>query len=223
MKNQGGKRVSPAEQVVSESCFYCPQCNLKLKKESDLEEHVKSEHREKPSCPFCLVGFHNLGALRSHIEQHHGENTPISRETRHSNQPQSGRQAVKRGICIFFLQSQGCKKGNNCDFSHERGGQYSSVKIRKVCRNGPHSNWKPRCRYVHPEDGEIIPPREESRAHRVESRVLREEDRRPSVQDFRSPNHSQPPPENILRNYPVLGQPEKLSMFRPWTNTDGSH
>ena len=109
---------------------------------------MRREHSNYPSCPFCLIGFYNQLALNQHIENYHSENTQIVREKRQ----------VKRGICIFFLQPRGCKKGPDCDFTHQRGGQFRSIKVRKLCCDGPQCSWKPRCRYVHPEDGEPIPP-----------------------------------------------------------------
>ena len=37
--------------------------------------------------------------------------------------------------------------------------QEGIVKVRKMCRNGPMCSWKPGCRYVHPEEGEMMPQR----------------------------------------------------------------
>ena len=58
--------------------------------------------------------------------------------------------------------------------------------MRKLCRDGPQCSWKPRCRYVHPEDGESIPPwvSRQDRAHRVETSHPRE-DIRPSREEAR--------------------------------------
>ena len=200
MKNQGSRRTSPVVEAVSVKQFRCPQCNFKCEQENMLHDHVKKEHREFPSCPFCLVGLTNQASLKRHVELYHNENTPISRE-----RGLSGGHQVKRGPCIFFQQPRGCKKGSDCDFSHERGVQYNTVKVRKLCRNGPGCTWKPRCRYVHMEDGEVIPPRFQKEVARVripgEERTLQREEPRPG---FGTPNLSQPPPTFTMRNYPVL-------------------
>ena len=123
------------------------------------------------------------------------------------------RPTVKRGICIFFLQPRGCKKGLNCDFSHDKNEQYSNVKVPKVCHNGQGCSWKPRCRYVHLEDGETIPPR----APRGEGRTTREVVRRSYTREgFGRQDYRQTPPENTMTNYPNLNQPQNPSMFIPW-------
>ena len=212
MKEQGGRRQSPGEQADFTVKIYCPQCNFTCRQKSELTEHVKMNHSHLPSCPFCLIGFFNQPSLRKHNEEYHNENTPIIRE-----RPVSGRQerpSVKRGVCIFFLQPRGCKKGMNCDFSHEKSVQYSSFKVPKMCRNGPGCTWKPRCRYVHAEDGETIPPR----TPRAGSGSTREGTR---VEDFVQDLH-QPPPGNNMANYPGLGQAQNPNMFRPWMGTETS-
>ena len=64
--------------------------------------------------------------------------------------------------CAFIHQENGCKKKDKCDFSHDQScNDQVNNKVPKVCWNGPRCRWKPRCRYVYPEDGEVIPPREE--------------------------------------------------------------
>ena len=103
---------------------------------------------------------------------------------------------------------------------------------------------KPRCRYVHTEDGEIIPPRmnrEEPRVQREEVWVTREEGRLPmgdvrvtreegtlprkevrvtrteaSRQGFVNPASLQPPPENTMKNYPVLKRPQSSDWLKLW-------
>ena len=211
-------------------------------------------HDQKPSCPFCLIGFTNQGALMKHVEQSHGENTPVIRENtpvirentpviREKRLPINQREK-RKGSCIFYLQSRGCKKGSQCDFSHDRDSHYTIVKIRKECRNGSDCTWKPRCRYVHTEVGEIIPPRfnrEEPRVQREEVRVTREEGRLPmgevrvtreegtlprkevrvtrteaSRQGFVNPASLQPPPENTMKNYPVLKRPQSSDWLKLW-------
>ena len=80
LKNQGGRRTSPAEKTSNSNSFKCPQCNFTTKGKSELEEHVRREHSKYPSCPFCLIGFYNRLALNQHIENYHSENTQIVRE-----------------------------------------------------------------------------------------------------------------------------------------------
>ena len=176
LKNHGSRRNSPMEKASVSNTIKCPQCNFTSSHNNEVEAQVKKEHGTQPSCPFCLVGFHHLGALKRHIEQNHKESTPVTREARHR---------VSKNPCIFFLQRRGCKKGQNCDFSHVSGESYQVIKIQKLCLNGLGCNWKPRCRYVHPEDGEIIQPR-----------VSREQGGRPHPreQGFGHLNCNQPPP-----------------------------
>ena len=180
----------------------CPQCNFTTSETSQLDDHVMKEHINHPSCPFCLVGYQNQGALRKHIGDRHNDNKQIVRERRQSN----------KGPCIFYLQPRGCKKGTKCDFSHERGAQHTSIKVCELCLNGPGCTWTPRCRYVHPEDGEIIPPR----APRQEARDRREEGGRPlsCEQGLGAQDLSHPPPGNTMRHFPVLGLPQRPSVFR---------
>ena len=65
----------------------------------------------------------------------------------------------KKGICAFFLQPRGCKKGSDCDFLHEQNNKTMVTKVRKACRNGLTCFWKPGCKFLHPEDGDVMPPR----------------------------------------------------------------
>ena len=57
------------------------------------------------------------------------------------------------------MQPRGCKKGSKCDFSHERVGNNQVEKLPKLCQNSRMCSWKPRCRYIHPEDGKTLPER----------------------------------------------------------------
>ena len=81
-----------------------------------------------------------------------------------------------------------------------------------MCFNGPNCTWKPRCRYVHPEDGEFIPPRADRQVTGLQSRVPGGEERRD--QGFVLPEINQPPPGLTMGNYPALGQPMRASVFR---------
>ena len=230
MKNQGGRRSSPVEQTSPSPWVRCPQCNYKTRQNNDLKNHVRAQHDQKPSCLFCLIGFTNQDVLLRHIEQNHSENTSVVRENIHIRNDEK-----KRGPCIFFLQPRGCKKGSQCDFSHDRDSINSIVKVPKMCRNGPGCSWKPRCRYIHTEDGETIPPRatweearvpregartsrEEARVPRQEARVPREEVRRTeaNMQGFVTTACSQPPPGYTMSNFPGLGQPKSPEWLRRW-------
>ena len=53
------------------------------------------------------------------------------------------------------------------------------MKVRKMCKNGTMCLWKPGCRYIHPEDGEVMPQRE---------------------QGFLLPDITKPPPEYKLKS-----------------------
>ena len=210
MKKQGGGRNSPVEEA---STFRCPQCNYRSGRDTELQNHVKNKHSILTSCPFCLVGFINQDVLRKHIEEQHSENTEVVREKRSSVRRES------RGPCIFFLQPRGCKKGNSCDFSHKHEAQYSSVKVPKYCYNGPRCNWKPRCRYVHPEEGEIIPPWTSRPGQGGQGRegTGGGEHRRGQfiVEGFGRQDLNQPPPGFTMRNYPVLEQTQRPNGLRP--------
>ena len=78
---------------------------------------------------------------------------------------------------------------------------------------------------MHPEDGEIIPPRpqvtrEDVRAPREENRAPREESESSgsNVQDFGEVVFRQLPPGYTMGNYPVMGQPQNQSVFKPRMN-----
>ena len=61
---------------------------------------------------------------------------------------------------VFFLDCLGCFKGDACDFDHSEGAlAMPVVKVPKLCRDREACVWKPRCKYIHPEDGEVIPAR----------------------------------------------------------------
>ena len=62
--------------------------------------------------------------------------------------------------CSYFGSRYGCRKGDQCDYDHSESAQAKPVvKVRKLCRNGESCVWTPRCRYVHPENGEVLPVR----------------------------------------------------------------
>ena len=150
MKSTGGKRNSPAEQATQRKLFPCHLCDFSSESQSVWDKHLKEQHRNVFTCPFCDNTFRELNIVKKHIFEAHKENgTRVNKSTK--NTP-----------CTFFSQVNGCKKKENCDFSHDlTNNDNKNNKVPKHCWNGPMCRWKPRCRYVHPEDGETIPPREE--------------------------------------------------------------
>ena len=172
MKLQGARRTSPTASAENQKLIKCPQCNFSSAVKSHIEKHVQNKHGSLPNCPFCHIGFLNVGALKRHIGNTHKEDVE-SVATRPSvliQRSETGSN-VSRGPCIFYMQPQGCKKGAMCDFSHDTGRQLPKVaKIPKLCYNGRDCTWKPRCRYLHPEDGETMPVR-----------IAKEGGRRPQV------------------------------------------
>ena len=204
MKLQGGIRSTPTENPLNQVVHRCPQCDYITQDKTTLEKHVKEVHSNQPTCPFCSVGFTNHLVLRKHIDQIHkektlqifrsGEQDNNSAVQSSSSQVQiSGTIKRKRGICAFFLQPRGCKKGSDCDFSHE---QTKIFKVRKLCRNGQGCSWKPGCKYIHLEDGEVMPPREQK------------------VQGFVMPDLSQPPPAFNLASSTDFPNMRKESVLR---------
>ena len=62
--------------------------------------------------------------------------------------------------CSYFNSKNGCRKGEFCDFDHSQAAQaIPVVKVPKLCKNGESCGWTPRCKYVHPENGEVLPTR----------------------------------------------------------------
>ena len=155
--------------------------------------------------------MNNLNALKRHINIKHNEgrqyvqtrqNVPIQGNVTNTN--------VKQKLCAFYQQPRGCKKGLNCDFSNDANiNQNPIVKVPKLCYNGLACTWKPRCRYVHPEDGEAIPTRAARGEGNQGVQGLQ------SNQDFVSPDISQVPPGYSLtnmRDFPGLPQSQ---VWRP--------
>ena len=181
---------------------------------------MKEVHTNYPSCPFCYLGFTNHQVLRNHIDQMHedktlkrvqGSNTNINRtnsavitdntvQSTNREVHNNSRSERKRGICAFFPQPRGCKKGLNCDFSHEQNGNNTLVKVPKLCMNGQRCLWKPRCRYIHPEDGEVMPQRVQ----------------RNQVQGFVLPDLATPPPGYSLASSTDFPGLQSIKVVRPW-------
>ena len=186
-------------------------------------------HTTHPNCPFCQAGFNNLSALKKHIESYHKESEPISRP---SVITQKVTGSKPQAICVFNLQPNGCKKGLNCDFSHEIGSHQQNVmKVPKNCDNGPSCRWKPRCRYIHEEEGETIPrraPRTGGRGSQVKNCFWSATEcprggpgtcsyaHVPQVvnQGFPTIDVSQPPPITSMAEFPGLPPPVRPSVFR---------
>ena len=60
--------------------------------------------------------------------------------------------------CHFVGTRRGCIKGDSCNFDHSKEALAKPVvKVYKLCQNKEACAWKPRCKYIHPEDGDIIP------------------------------------------------------------------
>ena len=127
MKNQGGRRSSPAEQVVQAPCIYCTQCNFKARNKSEMDEYMKRTRMHMPTGPFYLLtGRTGTDPLPK------GGNASSS----------CNQEAAKMAYHVIFLTMQFTKKAQ---------------KVPKLCFNGPMCTWKPGCLYIHPEDGDIMP------------------------------------------------------------------
>ena len=225
MRLQGGRRTTPAD--APRTMHTCTQCGFNVTSKSELEKHMKTVHTKPPTCPYCQVKLHNLSTLKSHIDTMHNKS-----EARPKN-IQNG-VTNTRPICVFNLQPRGCKKGQSCNYSHDTNNQLnSSQKVRKMCNNGPDCTWKPGCRYVHPEDGEVIPPRAPREGGRVSNGrpcywspsdcprggpgscnfVHRPEDTNQGL-GFATPNLNQQPPDSNLTEFPGLPAPKRPSVFQ---------
>ena len=135
----------------------CPNCDFVSHNNQIMEQH----------------GFNCHVELRKHIIQMHKEKTLLTVK-------EKSELTRTKGLCAFFTKPQGCKKGLFCDFSHDQSSLATIEKVRKVCRNGFLCLWKPRCKFVHFEDGEVMPPR-----------VVRE-----PVQGLTMPDLTKPPPNH---------------------------
>jgi len=146
MKESGGN----AGRAFKGKTFKCETCGNQYGTKQGMVKHKMTFHKSFCApCPFCQTGFSSLADLENHIKAQHKE-TPKEDNTN----------KVNKKKCDFFWLPRGCKKGDACTHSHE-GSIEDVKKVRKLCRNGQRCTWRPRCRYVHPEDGEVIPPREE--------------------------------------------------------------
>ena len=152
MKSVGGKRTSPVSkpEMKKNTWYPCTLCNFHSNIESARDWHIQNVHYNAAPCPLSSNRFNDLQSLKEHINVNHKENSVQTEKM------------ITSKICAFFQKERGCKKKDNCDFSHDIStGDIKIIKINKLCRNGPRCHWKPRCKYIHPEDGEVVPPREE--------------------------------------------------------------
>ena len=126
MKLQGGKRTSPGSEAEVRIAHNCPQCNFKSAIKSDVERHVQTEHGSHPNCPFCQIGFYNLSALKHHIDTMHKEPLPSNPRTSVVTRNNINTRNSEK-TCVFYFQPRGCKKGTNCDFSHDSSRRQPSI------------------------------------------------------------------------------------------------
>jgi uncharacterized C2H2 Zn-finger protein len=185
------------EMKVSE----CPQCGIKSENKTQFEKHMKQVHGNFPYCKICYVGFWSQDAVKKHVNDYHNtkssktskplkntdNNLPDKKVEEEINQTRSHIQQspTYKRPCHYFGTRNGCKKGDACDFDHSAETQAKPVvKVPKLCSAKDACVWKPRCRYVHLEDGETLPERSWRGGHR--QGMVR--------QDFGPQDFSQQPP-----------------------------
>ena len=104
-------------------------------------------------CEKCEFISQNKVYFTKHMNNHYEEESKIAKKARNI----SGQNKIKKP-CSYFNNPNGCKKGNSCLWDHSDEAQAQSVKkIPKICQNKDTCTWKPRCKYVHPENGESLP------------------------------------------------------------------
>ena len=187
MRLQGGKRTSPAADAEIRTNYNCNKCSFTLTLKHEIDSHIRNEHEQGQKCPFCQLGLNSLSTLKRHINTKHNEGRRyVENRPSDINQENVIPSNVNQKLCAFFQQPRGCKKGQNCDFSHNTNMQYNPVP--KVCFNGVACTW--RCKYVHPEDGKTFPTRPRPARGGVQGWQ--------SNQDFVLPDVSQAPPGYTL-------------------------
>ena len=67
MKSTGGKRNSPAEQATQRKLFPCHLCDFRTDSQSVWDKHLKEQHRNIFTCPFCDNSFRELNIVKKHI------------------------------------------------------------------------------------------------------------------------------------------------------------
>ena len=173
--------------------FECPQCGIKSENKLQFEKHMKQVHGNFPYCKICYVGFWSQDAAKKHVSLYHNTlkktdaNNSDHNVAEETNQTKSHIEQSKgyRRPCHYVGTRNGCKKGDRCNFDHSAEAQAKSVvKVPKLCNAKEACVRKPRCKYVHLEDGETLPERNGSSGHR--QGMVR--------QDFGPRDFSQQPP-----------------------------
>ena len=152
MMSVGGRRTSPTAlpEMQKNKWYPCTLCNFHSNVESARDWHVQNVHNDAAPCPLCNNRFSDLRSLKEHITLSHKENDVQTKKV------------TKTRLCAFFQTERGCKKEDECDFSHDITSCDNNItKINKLCRHGLTCFWKPRCKFIHPEDGEVLTPRGE--------------------------------------------------------------
>ena len=107
---------------------------------------TKSQEQHINKCNKCDFITQNKVQYESHMKYHDERKIKSNEDNRRP--------------CSYLRSRNGCKKGDSCDFDHSDAAQAKPVvKVPKLCKNGEACGWAPRCRYVHPEQGEVIPAR----------------------------------------------------------------
>ena len=100
-------------------------------------------------CNNCDFVTGNKILLSKHVEKTHQKKLL-------NNNTSTDQTRVKRP-CAYYNSPKGCKKGDTCDWDHSDDAQAQFVtKVSILCRYKEACQWKPRCRFIHPEDGESV-------------------------------------------------------------------
>ena len=114
----------------------------------------------------------------------------------------------KKIPCGYYQSIYGCRKGINCNYDHSETAQAQPmVKVPKLCKDKEACVWTPRCRYVHPENGEVLPTGvERSFRQGMQAQVFGQQD---SSQQL--PGWNNPPPPIIRPHLPSTSQANNLT------------
>ena len=152
LKQSGSKRTCPQLNPQQKPMLYCNVCTFMSQNKVYFESHMKKHKEENNTkqrilaCTQCGFKAMSKERLSKHISDEHSISV---QDMNNSN---------KKGPCRFFGTNNGCNMGYSCLFDHSPEAQAQSVtKVPKLCRLKQSCGWKPRCRYVHPEDGESLP------------------------------------------------------------------
>lgn len=168
-------------------------------------------------CDKCDFMSQNKTFFTQHTKQHNEEKR--ARIIPERDQTQNQRP------CSYYRSPQGCKKGNNCNWNHSDNAQAEVVeKVPKLCRNKETCRWKPRCKFIHPEDGESLPGR--SRQDQVSVSGPRSSEHHPSqgaaaparvAATTSTPPPSPPPAQQVFSNPDMASQPPDWNQLPPPT------